>query len=85
MASLNISLPKNLREYVETQVRQDSYSTPSEYLRWLIRQDQKRNAAERIEALLLDGLASGEPIEINQAFWEKKRATLTSRRRKIRA
>jgi antitoxin ParD1/3/4 len=85
MASLNISLPKNLREYIETQVRQGGYSTPSEYLRALIREDQKRKAAERIEALLLEGLASGEPIEINQAFWEKKRATLTSRRRKIRA
>ena len=47
--------------------------------------DQKQKADERIEALLLKGLASGEPIEINQAFWEKKRAMLTSRRRKIRA
>jgi antitoxin ParD1/3/4 len=84
MASLNISLPKTLREYIETQVREGDFSTPSEYLRSLIREDQKRKAVGRIEALLLDGLASGEPIEVNQAFWDKKRLALTSRRRKTR-
>jgi antitoxin ParD1/3/4 len=84
MASLNISLPKTLREYIEAQVREGDYSTPSEYLRSLIREDQKRKAVGRIEALLLDGLASGEPIEVNQAFWNKKRSELTSRHRKTR-
>jgi antitoxin ParD1/3/4 len=81
MASLNISLPKTLREYIETQVREGDFSTPSEYLRSLIREDQKRKAVGRIEALLLDGLASGEPSEVDQAFWDKKRLALTSRRK----
>jgi len=84
MASLNISLPKTLREYIEDRVREDGYSTPSEYLRSLIREDQKRKAVGRIEALLLEGLASGEPIEVNQAFWRKKRSALTARHRKAR-
>jgi antitoxin ParD1/3/4 len=84
MASLNISLPKALREYIESQVRQGDFSTPSEYLRSLIREDQKRKAVGRIEALLLEGLASGEPIEVNQAFWDKKQSALKSRHRKTR-
>ena len=82
MASLNISLPKTLREYIESQVRQGDFSTPSEYLRSLIREDQKRKAVGRIEVLLLEGLASGESIEVNQAFWDKKRSVLKSRGRK---
>ena len=84
MASLNISLPKTLREYIEAQVRKGDYSTPSEYLRSLIREDQKRKAVGRIEALLIEGLASGAPIEVSQAFWNKKRSALRSRQRKIR-
>jgi antitoxin ParD1/3/4 len=82
MASLNISLPKTLRKYIEDRVREDGYSTPSEYLRSLIREDQKRKVVGRIEALLLEGLASGEPIEVNQVFWRKKRSSLTARHRR---
>jgi antitoxin ParD1/3/4 len=84
MASLNISLPKSLREYVEGQVENDGYSTPSEYVRSLIREDQKRKAIERIEGLLLEGIASGEPVEVNRAFWKERRATLIASKRKTR-
>jgi antitoxin ParD1/3/4 len=77
MASLNISLPKTLREYIDAQVQEGCYSS-------LIREDQKRKTAGRIEALLLEGLASGEPVEVDQAFWNKKRSALTARHRKTR-
>jgi len=79
MASLNISLPQSLKDYVEGQVSQGGYSTPSEYLRELVRQDQKRRAEERLESLLLEGLNSGTPIEITPEFWERKRQNLIER------
>ena len=41
MTSTNVSLPEELKDYVEAQTRRD-YSTPSEYVRELIREDQKR-------------------------------------------
>ena len=63
MASLNVSLPKTLRKYVEVRVKSSGFSTPSEYVRSLIREDQKRKALERIEAVLLEGIASGTPVE----------------------
>ncbi len=84
MSSLNISLPKTLREYVEGQVENNGYTTPSEYVRTLIREDQKRKAIERSEGLLLEGIASGETVEVNRAFWEKRRATLLANKRKTR-
>ena len=47
MATLNVSMPDTLRDYVEGQAEKGRYST-SEYIRHLIREDQKRNAdAER--------------------------------------
>jgi len=82
MASLNISLPQSLKEYVEGQVTSCGYSTPSEYLRELLRQDQKKRAEEKLEALLLEGLNSGDPIEITPEYWERKRTQLVERHKK---
>ena len=82
LTSLNISLPLSLKEYVETQVQESGFSTPSEYIRNLVRDDQKRRAEAKLEALPLEGLNSGEPIEITPEYWEKKRAQLIERHRK---
>jgi antitoxin ParD1/3/4 len=79
MASLNISLPQSLKDFVEEQVEQGGYSTPSEFIRELLRENQKRRAEERLEALLLEGLHSGEPVEITPEFWERKRLALLER------
>jgi antitoxin ParD1/3/4 len=79
MASLNISLPQSLKDYVEDQVKDSGYSTPSEYIRELLRLDQKRRAEQKLEALLLEGINSGEPIEITAEYWENKRQQLIER------
>lgn len=76
MVRRKVSLPKPMKEYVESQVNAGSYSTPSEYLRTLIREDQNRKKRDRIEALLLESMNSGEPIEMNKAYWEKKHREL---------
>jgi len=68
-----------MKEYVEAQVNAGSFSTPSEYLRTLIRDDQTKKAKEKLEALLLEGLNSGEPIEVNEAFWMDLRKKVTER------
>ena len=48
------------------------YSSVSEYVRELIRADQKRRAEERIDMLLLEGLDSGGPIPVTKDFWEEE-------------
>lgn len=82
MTSLNVSLPKSLKEHVQRQVKAGSYSTPSEYVRALLREDQKRKAEQKLEALLVEGLNSGEPIRSHPAYWNEKRRKLTERHRK---
>jgi antitoxin ParD1/3/4 len=77
MTSMNVSLPEELKEYVETQIKR-GYSTPSEYVRELIREDQKRRAKTKLDALLLEGLNSGDRVPMDAKFWaELKQEALT--------
>lgn len=39
-ATLTISLPRMMKEYIAEKLREGRYSTPSEYIRSLIRNDQ---------------------------------------------
>jgi antitoxin ParD1/3/4 len=57
---MNISLPEPLKAFVDAQVADGRYGTVSEYVRELIRTDEKRLARERLETMLLEGLASAE-------------------------
>ena len=68
MTSMNVSLPEELKEYVEAQTK-SGYSTPSEYVRELIRDDQKRRAKEKLDSMLLEGLRSGDSIPVDAKFW----------------
>ena len=69
MQTMNISLPDQLKEFVDTQVGSGRYSSVSEYVRELIRNDEKRKAQDRLEALLLEGLQSGEATEMTPQDW----------------
>ena len=82
LTSLNVSLPNSLKDYLAVRVSAGGYSTPSEYVRALIREDQKRTAEERLETLLVEGLSSGEPIEVTSKYWKQKRQRLAEARRR---
>jgi antitoxin ParD1/3/4 len=68
MQSMNISLPDPLKQFVDGQIAQGRYSSVSEYMRELIRADEKRKAEEHLEAKLLEGLNSPES-EMTPADW----------------
>lgn len=78
MATMNISLPDGLREYVEERVAEGGYSTASEYVQDLIREDQKRKGLEKLEALLLEGLDSPSR-EMTPKDWAEIRRELNER------
>lgn len=73
MQTMNISLPDQLKDFVDEQVGSGRYSTVSEYIRELIRGDEKRKAQERLEALLLDGIQSSEPTQMTRQDWDEIR------------
>ncbi len=60
MATMNISLPDAMKDWVETQARTGRYSNASDYVRDLIRRDQERaDTRAELQALLTEGLESG--------------------------
>ena len=70
--SMNVSLPRTLRSFVEERVSNASYTSASEYVRELIRKDREREATkDRLEELLLEGLASGSAEPFEEDFFEK--------------
>jgi antitoxin ParD1/3/4 len=83
MDTMNIALPEAMKHYVQARVDEDGYSSVSEYVRDLIRADQRRKAEERIDALLLEGLDSGRPISVTEEYWEEKKRKLAGRMGKI--
>ena len=78
MTSMNISLPEPMRSYIEDQVSAGGYGTASEYLRELIRQDQKQKAEAHLEELLLAGLSS-PASEVTDQDWVEIRREVRDR------
>lgn len=68
-STLNVSLPDELRAFLDRQTQGDgSYSTPSEYVRDLIRRERERIEVEQIRHSFLQGyrdLAEGRYEEWN--------------------
>ncbi len=74
---LNIGLPKDIEVLLHQQAANAGYKTVSEYLTDLIMREQERLSQQaRIEALLIEGLDSGEPIEATDDWWDQKRSSL---------
>jgi antitoxin ParD1/3/4 len=84
MQSMNISLPDPLKQFVDGQIAMGRYSSASEYVRELIRADEKRKAQEQLETLLLEGLSS-PTSELTEKDWGEIRqealAALAARRK----
>ena len=52
MATMTVSLPDPIKEWIETQIRQGDYASVSDYVRDLVRRDRDRREQE----LTLDAL-----------------------------
>lgn len=66
MATMNVSLPDPMKDWVEGQTRGGRYSNASDYVRDLIRRDQDRQmAVAELQALVDEGLASGPAREFS--------------------
>jgi antitoxin ParD1/3/4 len=60
VATMNVSLPKQMKEWVEQRSANGQYANASDYIRDLIREDQqRREATAELQALIDEGLESG--------------------------
>lgn len=57
MATLNVSMPKAMRDWIDAQIEAGEYANASDYVRDLIRHDQRQRDALRLA--LIEGEKSG--------------------------
>jgi antitoxin ParD1/3/4 len=81
MAQLNVSLPPQLKDWVDSRVAEGRYSSASDYVRDLVRRDQdaaKDEETEWLRGLIEEGLASPvldeEPEAIIESIITERRA-----------
>ncbi len=74
---MSFALPEPMRDYVSERVRSGEYGNTSEYLRDLIRKDQREQAARHLRRLIADGLESGDARPVtDEALEELRRSAL---------
>ncbi|MFV0678479.1 type II toxin-antitoxin system ParD family antitoxin [Variovorax sp. tm] len=73
MSTMNISLPDEMKAFVDAQVADRRYGNASEYMRDLIRRDLAR---EQFRAVILAGLESGPTVEWTFAHFDGLRAEI---------
>ena len=75
MTTVSISLPETMKAFVEEQAAREGYRTVSDYLRAVIRDVQKRQAAKgALEARLLEGARSPARRMTDRDWAEMERA-----------
>lgn len=74
MTTMNISLPDEMKAFVESRMAHEGYASASEYLRALIRDAQKRQAKRELEAKFREALESGPATEMTREDWAAIRA-----------
>ena len=85
MTTVNITLPDSMKDFVEARISSGGYGDASEYLRRLIREDQRKAERERIDALLLEGIKSGKSTPLTSKDWKTLRQSLRKRMAKAKA
>lgn len=76
METMNISLPRELAEFVERRVA-GQFGNRSEYIRHLVREDAEKRT--RFEQLIREGLDETGATEVTPEFWEAMKARVAER------
>jgi antitoxin ParD1/3/4 len=70
MSTMNVSLPDDLKSFVDAQVSEGSYGSTSEYVRDLIRRDHDRR---QLRAALIEGARSPITTSADAAYFASLR------------
>ena len=74
MSTMNISLPDDMKDWVDAQVRARGFMSASEFIRDLIR--QQREDIEALREKLLEGLNSGPGIPADEVLQRMRQQIL---------
>ena len=71
-----IILPDEIKTVIDAEVREHGFADAADYLTTLIRQDQKRRAKYELEQYILEGIDSGNYVEMTAETWRELRLNL---------
>lgn len=75
MSTMNVSLPDELKDFVDDRVGQSGYGSTSEYVRDLIRRDRER---QHLRQLIVEGLESEVAGPGDEAYFEGLRRKISA-------
>jgi antitoxin ParD1/3/4 len=85
MTTMNISVPDEMKAFVEAQMTHEGYASASEYLRALIRDAQKRQAKQALEAKFREAMESGPATPMTRDDWDQLERNVWDRQRQAEA
>ena len=74
MATMNISLPDQMKDWVDQQLESGRYSGASDYVRDLIRKDQEKEQLAELQKIVDRALASGISTRTPEELMQHARA-----------
>ena len=75
MTTMNVSLPDELKTFVDERVTHDGYGSTSEYVRDLIRRDRERG---HLRDIVLEGANSGPGVVADAAYFDALRQRVST-------
>ena len=73
MATMNISLPEPMKDWIAAQIESGKYASSSDYVRDLIRKDQENRAQrETLQAAITQGMESGNAGALDREDIKRK-------------
>lgn len=85
MATMTISLPDPMKDWIEARIRQGDYASTSDYVRDLVRRDRERSAHPELtltdlQRIVADARASGTSGQSVSSILAEAKAAVEARR-----
>lgn len=85
MATMNVSLPDAMKQWVEEQVQTGRYGNASDYVRDLVRRDQERAEARQelqdmVDKALASGINTRSREELHDLIMSRANAAIAARK-----
>ncbi|MCP4565658.1 MAG: type II toxin-antitoxin system ParD family antitoxin [Bosea sp.] len=85
MATMTISLPDPMKDWIETRIRQGDYASTSDYVRDLVRRDRERSihpelSLADLQRIVTDARASGVSGQSVSSILAEAKASVEAKR-----
>jgi antitoxin ParD1/3/4 len=74
--TLTISLPRATKAFIKAKLHEGRFSTPSEYIRSLVRVDQEKSEQRELDAFVRRGLRAKQLPELSEKDWASVEALI---------